>query len=56
MREKFIIYLTFQFDPIILEVESFMRKENGDLELYDKGKYWFIPYNSLKFVYSEVIR
>lgn len=56
MREKFTIYLTFQFDPIILEVESFMWKENGDLELYDKGKYWFIPYNSLQFVYSEVIR
>lgn len=53
---RFTIYLNFQFEPITLEVTSFMWKENGDLELYDGGKYWFIPYNSLKFVYSEVIR
>lgn len=56
MREKFTIYTTFQSDPIIKEVESFMFSERGDLELYDKGKFWFFPYSVLKFVYSEVIR
>lgn len=56
MRHRFTIFLTFQFDPIILEVESFMWNERGDLELYDKGQYCFFPYNSLKLVKAEVIR
>ena len=56
MRHKFTIFLTFQFDPIILEVESFMWNKRGDLELYDKGQYWFFPYKSLNKVEAEVIR
>lgn len=56
MRHKFTIYLTSQFDPIILEVESFMWTKRGDLELYDKGQYWFFSYKFLEKVEAEVIK
>ena len=55
MKYKIIVKVTYQFDPIILEVEAFRWEENGDLTLYDKLKYWRFPYNVLESVYMEVI-
>lgn len=55
MKHKIIVKVTYQFDPIILEVKAFRWKENGDLELFDGGKYWRFPYNVLESVYMEVI-
>lgn len=51
MKHKVTLYVKFQFDPIILIVDSFAWKDNGDLMLYGESEYWRIPYNSLNFVY-----
>ena len=56
MKYHIFLKVNYQFDPFIEVVDKFIIEENGNLKLYDEGKFWLFPASTIQYLFITEIK